>query len=376
MNPAYQKITGSYNRTIIVGDIHGCFDELKTLLGQIKFNSDDLLVAVGDLVDRGPCSWDVANFFKQTPNAYSVLGNHERRSAGVIRGSSQPAWSQLHTLSKMSEIEHGAWADYFESLPAVIETPHAVITHARIDPDEGITEQEAYHTCAVGGARIHTEVDDDGIPVWFHHWKASCDAVKPICIGHIGYTEVELEENGLYALDTGAVKGGQLTAVVFPGAAVVSVDCRDYYVESRAEWGEQEFSRRVEGLRYRPINEMIRLLHTESHDNYDTALLHEFELMLVEYDFVCRATAMREGLVIRFGPRPEAASERVAYFRTIREEFTTSQYQRLLGMLLTDGTFQLEKLIKVFQKSSLEEVASIYSIIEQWLRNEFQGIEI
>lgn len=85
----------------MVGDIHGYFAELQKLLKKINFSEKDVLVAVGDLVDRGPGTWDVARFFHETPNAFSVLGNHERRLAGTIRGTSDPAWSQRHTLSKL-----------------------------------------------------------------------------------------------------------------------------------------------------------------------------------------------------------------------------------------------------------------------------------
>ena len=136
----YHRTQDTYSRTIVCGDIHGCFDEFRALLATAGFNDNDVLVCVGDMIDRGPDSWKVASFFRDTPNAYSTLGNHERRTAGTIRGTSQPAWSQLQSLSLVDQREWTAWAAYFEGLPAVIETPHAIVTHARLDPASPLRE--------------------------------------------------------------------------------------------------------------------------------------------------------------------------------------------------------------------------------------------
>ncbi|MFW6114564.1 MAG: metallophosphoesterase [bacterium] len=65
------------HRTIVVGDIHGCYDELRQLLDAVAFRTDDLLVSVGDIIDRGPDSWQVARFFRRTTNAVSVRGKHD-----------------------------------------------------------------------------------------------------------------------------------------------------------------------------------------------------------------------------------------------------------------------------------------------------------
>jgi len=69
----YLRVAG-YRRTIVVGDIHGCFTEFISLLKLIDFSSDDLLVVVGDFVDRGPQSWKVAKYIRDTANIFSVLG--------------------------------------------------------------------------------------------------------------------------------------------------------------------------------------------------------------------------------------------------------------------------------------------------------------
>jgi hypothetical protein len=69
--------------------------ELNELLERCSFTNDDVLVHVGDMIDRGPDSWKVADFFRSTGNAFTVVGNHEICVAGAIRGTALPACSQL-----------------------------------------------------------------------------------------------------------------------------------------------------------------------------------------------------------------------------------------------------------------------------------------
>ncbi|HHJ35479.1 MAG TPA: symmetrical bis(5'-nucleosyl)-tetraphosphatase [Gammaproteobacteria bacterium] len=65
--------------TYAIGDVQGCFDELKNLLAQIRFNSDrDRLWFCGDLVNRGPKSLETLRFIRSLEgNAITVLGNHD-----------------------------------------------------------------------------------------------------------------------------------------------------------------------------------------------------------------------------------------------------------------------------------------------------------
>lgn len=62
-----------------IGDVQGCFDELKALLAQINFNSDrDQLWFCGDLVNRGPKSLETLRYIRSLEdNAITVLGNHD-----------------------------------------------------------------------------------------------------------------------------------------------------------------------------------------------------------------------------------------------------------------------------------------------------------
>ena len=52
---------------LIIGDIHGCYDELQQLLDKSGISDDDEIIAIGDLFDRGPKPREVFRFFRDTP---------------------------------------------------------------------------------------------------------------------------------------------------------------------------------------------------------------------------------------------------------------------------------------------------------------------
>lgn len=238
-SPSYRWIEGPYQRTIVVGDIHGCAGEFRELCRATGFGPRDILVTVGDFLARGPGSWEVARFFRDTPNAFSVLGNHEWKVAGAIRGIPQRGWSHKQALSTLDPAQGEQWAEFLENLPAVIETPHVLVTHARLDPALPLEQQDPYFTAAAGDPAPWIDLDADGVPEWF----SKMSLANPVCIGHIGYARVELVPRALYAVDTRAVRGGVLTAIALPEGRITQVPARkNYYEEAAAEWKRRGLS--------------------------------------------------------------------------------------------------------------------------------------
>ena len=90
-------------RRLIIGDIHGCFEELQELLDRAGLSREDEIIALGDIVDRGPASPPVLEFFQTQPNARSLQGNHERKHIRSHRGEIKPALSQRITRQQFGE---------------------------------------------------------------------------------------------------------------------------------------------------------------------------------------------------------------------------------------------------------------------------------
>lgn len=373
----YHRIENKYHRTIVCGDIHGCFDEFSDLLDMVGFNETDVLICVGDMVDRGPHSWRVAEFFRDTANAYCTLGNHERRIAGTIRGTSHPAWSQLQSLSLVDQSEWTAWADYFEELPAVIETPHAIVTHAQLDPGIPLEKQEPYFTCAVGGPSVVIDCDENGVPLWYHEMKLE----NPVCMGHIGYQRVELVPGKLFALDTGAVRGGSLSAVVLPEARIISVNATgNYYNEARQRWSRQKRlgNQRLEEWRIRnripagdprdwPLGTMVELRELAKPILNPTIAnaLNRLESAVVESGVTEKVKKAKDLLLKRFGPIPDPGRERGEYYKELRGSFSKRAHGPLAAKLLADRGDAIGTFAEVMKKVTLRQACATLEALIQ-----------
>ena len=72
-----QKALENGNNVWAIGDVHGFNKTLRSLVGQLDLQTDDYVVLLGDLIDRGPNSYDVVQFAKSSKNIVSIKGNHE-----------------------------------------------------------------------------------------------------------------------------------------------------------------------------------------------------------------------------------------------------------------------------------------------------------
>ena len=92
----YQQIDGSnYRRIFIVGDIHGCYQRLLQELENVGFDFDaDLLVSVGDLIDRGAESLECLDLIN-APWFRAVRGNHEEMAILALTGAENAARNWL-----------------------------------------------------------------------------------------------------------------------------------------------------------------------------------------------------------------------------------------------------------------------------------------
>lgn len=76
--------------TYLIGDVHGCYDELIALLHKVEFTLERYLWLTGDLVARGPGSLDVLRYVKSLGDSVRlVLGNHDLHLLAVFAGISR-----------------------------------------------------------------------------------------------------------------------------------------------------------------------------------------------------------------------------------------------------------------------------------------------
>lgn len=137
-------------RTIAVGDIHGCVKALQSLLDVLQPQSDDVLVFLGDYVDRGPDSKGVIDLLLELRtqcNTKFLLGNHEIMFRGALAGLPAHWWlsaggSQTVTSygGLLSNVSPQHIEFLYECLPS-FETENHFFVHANYLPELPLDEQ-------------------------------------------------------------------------------------------------------------------------------------------------------------------------------------------------------------------------------------------
>lgn len=143
------------HRRIVIGDVHGHYDSLITLLDTVAPNGDDKIYFLGDLIDRGPQSCQVVEFVKQSPYL-CLLGNHEQMLLEIYDGGeiSRPAlqaWlysggsSTLKSYGKDGVLrEH---LDWMRKLPTHLDLGDTWLVHAGVHPRLSLEKQTAEQFC-------------------------------------------------------------------------------------------------------------------------------------------------------------------------------------------------------------------------------------
>jgi bis(5'-nucleosyl)-tetraphosphatase (symmetrical) len=262
-----------------IGDVQGCFTALLTLLERVHFDrTRDRLWFVGDLVNRGPQSLEVLRFVQALGDrAITVLGNHDLRLLAVAHGQRRlkpadtftdvlvaPDRDELLTwLRHRPMLHHDAtfsmtlihaglppqWTlamaqAHAAEVEAILRSPdyRLFLTHLEGQaPDQGVAASDPWarlryithcltrlRYCDAAG-RIYAEAT--GPPgsqpppylPWFtipHRASAGLNLV----FGH--WSSLGLyQAPGVYALDTGCVWGGALTALCLETRQYMSVQC-------------------------------------------------------------------------------------------------------------------------------------------------------
>ncbi|MEL4356482.1 MULTISPECIES: polynucleotide kinase-phosphatase [unclassified Luteococcus] len=228
----------------IVGDVHGCFDELvellKTLGYRISRDHDGhavdaehpdgrTVIFVGDLVDRGPGTVDVLRLamgMTAAGHALAVPGNHEAKLVRALDGAKVQVSHGLETT--LAELD----AQPASFRAAVREWCYSLVSHLVLDDGKLVVAhaglKEAYHGRASGRVRSFAlygdttgETDEFGLPVRYP-WADEYRGQAMVVYGHTPTPRLEWV-NSTLCLDTGVVFGGQLSALRYPERETVQV---------------------------------------------------------------------------------------------------------------------------------------------------------
>src|ERR1700682_3029558 len=130
-------------RTIVIGDIHGCFDELKDLLELVEMRTDDRVIAVGDLIVKGEKNREVLDLFIEDHRFSSVVGNFERALRQHWRGEPIRLTKAQKIAADQLEPKRGPYAAYLKSLPFTINLGSHLVVHAGVRPGVPLRRQMA-----------------------------------------------------------------------------------------------------------------------------------------------------------------------------------------------------------------------------------------
>jgi serine/threonine protein phosphatase 1 len=195
------------------------------------------------MVDRGPDSPAVIRFFLSTPNAASILGNHERKHMRAWPGDSGLAPSQILARDQFSPEEYAQAVEYMRTLPHILDLDDAILVHGFLEPRVSLEEQDERVVVGTLGGQRYLERT---------YSRRSCelyDRKKPVIVGHLDYTgtgQPLIYRDRVFGIDTGCCRGGRLTGILLPEFRILQVSSKKNY------WAEAAGKSRKLGHRTPP----------------------------------------------------------------------------------------------------------------------------
>jgi protein phosphatase len=246
---ALRKARGPFD---IVGDVHGCLDELLALMEAMSYRvvrtgkkfavtppPGRTLAFVGDLVDRGPAAPAVLRLAMDMARAGTALcvpGNRDSELVRVLRGgAAQVTRGMARTLDQMSaepESFRAAVMDFLHELPShrVLDEGRLVIAHAGLKQALQGRSSAAARAFALHGD-LTGKKDTAGFPVR-KAWAAEYRGKALVVHGHTPVS-APMWLNNTVDIDTGCAYGGHLTALRYPERVTLSVPAKRIYYPPR-----------------------------------------------------------------------------------------------------------------------------------------------
>lgn len=220
-------------RTIFIGDVHGCLHELEELLESCAYAQGDRVVLAGDLVAKGPDSLGVLRLAHRL-GALAVRGNHDH---AVLRWRDAPPdlapERATHHYQVARQLDAEAWR-LLAGFPLFLRLPEheTIVVHGGLVPGVALEEQEPellmnMRTLRPDGSGSRRP--DDG-PLWGSQWPGP----ELVIFGHHAMAGLQRHRRAI-GLDTGCVYGGRLSAYALPDDRLFSVPSRSVYANADTE---------------------------------------------------------------------------------------------------------------------------------------------
>jgi serine/threonine protein phosphatase 1 len=213
-------------RILAIGDIHGSYRKLASLMKKIKIDPEkDLIVFLGDYIDRGDRSKEVVDYLvelkREMPSTVFLLGNHEHMLLEYLSGrninpflfnggqktlNSYLGEGRLTSLRDPRKIFPEDHLNFFKSLSPFFELEDYIFVHAGLKRGIPLEQQDLF--------------DLLWIREEFYYSKTNFG--KTVIFGHTPFPEPFVYHNKV-GIDTGAVYGNKLTCVELPSMTFYSV---------------------------------------------------------------------------------------------------------------------------------------------------------
>ena len=251
----------------IVGDVHGCCDELEALLQKLGYSvarieepdggiryavtppSGRKAVFVGDIVDRGPRVADSLRLVMdmvEAGQAHCVVGNHEAKVEKWLKGSDVKIAHGLNLtiaeLEAAGETIKARVKKFIGQLKShyMLDGGRLVVAHAGIKEEMQNRASSAIRAFCMYGDTTG-ETDEFGLPVRYN-WANDYRGDTRVIYGHTPVLDAEWLNNTL-CIDTGCVFGGKLTALRYPEMELVSESARAVHCEPTRPLGASQGGR-------------------------------------------------------------------------------------------------------------------------------------
>ncbi|XP_054719803.1 bis(5'-nucleosyl)-tetraphosphatase, symmetrical-like [Uloborus diversus] len=218
-----QSFVEKYDEIFVIGDIHGCFDELQMLLKKAEAEKDSTLkIIVGDLVNKGPKNAEVLDYLRQSASILAVRGNHDEVVLKEYFSAKNPSY-ELKASNRWIKDLSLENINYLLELPFTISIPslNVVVVHAGLLPGMPIEANDPFNMVCMrnviegdyfweGGLTASKHIDE-GEP-----WASMWGGPQHVYFGHDAKRMLQKYPFAT-GLDTGCVYGNWLTGVFING---------------------------------------------------------------------------------------------------------------------------------------------------------------